>query len=201
MQSAISMWSQGIRMAIYESILYLDDQRVPKLRGVELVRSYAEFVQYLVDRGVPDLISFDHDLALEHYPLGPNKAGQKIPYASFKEKTGLDCARYVIENGLPLKHWAVHSQNVQGKINIERELRRSRSRGERRDLYIPFEISQPEETSPPPEVLTPPVLTPPARVFSATSLLQFQENLPLEGWERALMRTVARRTEDPNSFL
>lgn len=172
-------------MAVFRSILYLDDVRIPTSAGVVLVRNYAEFVEYLDEKGIPDLISFDHDLAMEHYPVGENKAGQKLPYSSYREETGLHCARFIIENKLPLRHWAVHSLNVQGRINIERELRRYHSRGEVRGLQIPFEIKQPEEEK---EEVT----APRRSRFSSTSLLQFEEEIPLESWERGLLRSFVQ---------
>lgn len=170
-------------MAVFQTILYLDDVRIPTSAGVELVRNYAEFVDYLDKKGMPDLISFDHDLAMEHYPVGENKAGQKLPYATYREETGLHCARFIIENKLPLRHWAVHSSNVQGRINIERELRRYRRRGEVRGLQIPFEIQQADEIE---------VIAPRPSRFSSTSLLQFQEEIPLESWERGLFRSFVQ---------
>ncbi len=169
-------------MAVFESILYLDDMRVPTLHGVHLVRTYAEFAQYLDERGMPDLISFDHDLAEEHYPVGPNEAGRTIPYADYVEKTGFDCARFIIDNNLDLRHWAVHSCNVQGRLNIERELRQYCRRGEVRDLRIPFQMREADD-----------VTAPPVRSFSATSLLQFEDDVPLESWEIGLSDSFAKR--------
>ncbi len=169
-------------MAVFHSILYLDDVRIPTSPEVTLVRNYAEFVEYLDEKGMPDLISFDHDLAMEHYPVGENKAGKKLPYSAYREETGLHCARFIIENRLPLQHWAVHSLNVQGRINIERELRRYHRRGEVRGLQIPFKVKQPPEDE----------VAPSQRSrFSSTSLLQFAEEIPLESWERGLIRSFA----------
>jgi hypothetical protein len=162
-------------MAVFNSILYLDDVRVPTLAGISLVRNYAEFVEYLDKRGMPDLISFD-------------RAGEKVPYSTYKEQTGLHCARFIIENRLPLRHWAVHSCNVQGRINMERELRRYCRRGEVRGLQIPFAIEQTDETEAREEV----VADPRRSRFSSTSLLQFEEEIALESWERALSGSVVR---------
>ena len=178
-------------MQSFDSILFLDDVRVPKSPDVQLVRSYGEFVDYLKKNGVPDLISFDHDLAMEHYPLGENRAGQKVPYSSYRQETGLHCAQYVVENRLPLRHWAVHSSNVQGRINIERELRRYHRRGEVRGFVIPFAVKQSAE---PVEEMEEISVAAPSRDrrFSSTSLFQFEEDMPLEDWELGLMRSFAR---------
>ena len=162
----------------YRSVLYLDDVRVPTTAGVDHVRSYAEFVAYLRVKGMPELISFDHDLAREHYPQGMNKAGERIRYGDYREATGLHCARFVVENRLDLRFWAVHSANVQGKINIERELRAYRRKGEVRGVEIPFVMAEAE-----------PERRPAVRSqgsFSATSLLQFDEAFLTESWRSDL---------------
>ncbi len=175
-------------MPFFQSILYLDDVRIPTLPGVDLVRSFAEFTEYLAKKPVPDLISFDHDLAREHYPVGSYKSGQKLPYATYSEGTGLHCAQFIVENKIDLRHWAVHSSNVEGKKNIERELRRYRRQGETRGFPIPFRIQEPEG-----EVEQPERLTAANRLrFSSTSLLQFQDDVPLESWEKGPSRSFSR---------
>jgi len=98
--------------------LFLDDEREPfeayasllsgnnpiyHEDGWVIVRSYDKFVNYLNEHGLPDLISFDHD-------LGP------VP------TTGLTCARAVInyceDRNIDLPNYLVHSANTIGKINI-----------------------------------------------------------------------------------
>ncbi|HUH26208.1 MAG TPA: cyclic-phosphate processing receiver domain-containing protein [Flavobacterium sp.] len=82
--------------------IYLDDLRsIPQ--GFIGLRSYAEFVFYIQQNGLPDFISFDHDLGLE--------------------ESGFDCAKwlvnYCLETNLRLPEFEVHSQNPVGKQNIE----------------------------------------------------------------------------------
>ncbi|HLV50533.1 MAG TPA: cyclic-phosphate processing receiver domain-containing protein [Flavobacterium sp.] len=82
--------------------LYLDDLRsVPQ--GFIGVRSYAEFVTYIETNGLPDFISFDHDLGLQ--------------------ESGFDCAKwlvnYCLDHKVKLPDFTVHSQNPVGKKNIE----------------------------------------------------------------------------------
>lgn len=112
--------------------LYLDDVRTPTetLPGYEpwnVVRNYDEFKEWILRNGVPDLISFDHDLGEEHmndYYSQFLKLGYQIPnYESYKEKTGLDCAKWLCEAycypaNIPLKQCAVHSHNPIGARNI-----------------------------------------------------------------------------------
>ena len=90
--------------------LYLDDLR-PTPEGFDRVYSYEEFVAYLERKGLPDFISFDHDLG--------------------EDFSGYDCAKYLVEyclaHQLPLLDYQVHSQNPVGKENIERLLENFRN--------------------------------------------------------------------------
>jgi hypothetical protein len=124
----------------FKSVLWLDDNRMPLILGIDWVKNYDQFVSYLENKGIPDLICFDHDLAIEHYPVFENRPGMQVPYDSYKEKTGLHAARYIIERRLPLRQWSVHSMNVQGRINIETELRRYCPQGELRGLQLPYRV-------------------------------------------------------------
>jgi hypothetical protein len=112
--------------------LYLDDTRTPTttIPGYEpwhVVRNYHEFVAWITEHGVPDLISFDHDLADEHmndYFSQVALNGFQYPtYENYQEKTGLDCARWLAEhieaNNLQLKSVSVHSHNPVGATNIQ----------------------------------------------------------------------------------
>lgn len=75
------------------------------------------------------MISFDHDLADEHYNDYLSDANFELPddqielnYEEYKEKTGYDAAKwlvgYVMENELPICYCKVHSQNTVGAENI-----------------------------------------------------------------------------------
>ena len=85
--------------------LYLDDQRTPTetIPGYEpwfVVRNYAQFIEWISTHGMPDLISFDHDLAEEHiddYFRQKLALGYQHPnYDEYTEKTGLDCAKWLV---------------------------------------------------------------------------------------------------------
>jgi hypothetical protein len=115
--------------------------RTPLILGIEVVRSYDEFVWHIQNKPIPQLISFDHDLSFEHYPFEEDRPGLVIPYDTFKEKTGWHCARYIVENQISMEFWAVHSFNAVGRQNIERELRQYRPQGEVRGLKIPYRVS------------------------------------------------------------
>lgn len=110
--------------------LYLDDIRTIPV-GWFGVRSYKEFVEFIEKNGLPEFISFDHDLADEHYDdyfdnyLKP-ESEVKLKYDEYKEKTGYDCAKWLIEycekNNLELPVYQIHSFNGVGRFNIEQLL-------------------------------------------------------------------------------
>ena len=100
--------------------LFLDDERspahvtwsaLPRLRGDDewvIVRNYDEFVKaiesyYESTHELPKFISFDHDL------------GTKL--------SGADCALWYVNfcfhNNIKPPHFAVHSMNPIGKLNIQ----------------------------------------------------------------------------------
>jgi hypothetical protein len=100
--------------------LFLDDVRRPPDSSWMVVRSYDAFVAYIQEFGVPDIISFDHDLAFDHYPFNEENPGKDIPYDRYEEKTGYHCAKWLLENGYELKEWRVHSMNPVGADNIRK---------------------------------------------------------------------------------
>lgn len=83
--------------------IYLDDVRTPVDNDWIVVRSYDEFVAAVKDIGLSNIetVSLDHDLGdsamLEyHNNVSPNYT---LDYSNITEKTGLDCAKWLIE------HW------------------------------------------------------------------------------------------------
>ena len=115
--------------------LFLDDSRNPKdVKWIELppvewvvVRSYDQFVDYITKNGVPVSISFDHDLADEHYKeffaaSNPETGDRKIRYERLTEKTGRDCAiwlaNYCLDKKIPIPLYYLHSMNGIGCANI-----------------------------------------------------------------------------------
>jgi hypothetical protein len=83
--------------------IYLDDVRTPVDQDWVVVRSYDEFIAAVKDIGLSniDVISLDHDLgdsAMQEYHnnVSPNYT---LDYSNITEKTGLDCAKWLIE------HW------------------------------------------------------------------------------------------------
>jgi hypothetical protein len=97
--------------------LYLDDVRVPQTEGWDIVRNYDDFVKWIEENGLPEIISFDHDLADVSYDPQTQKESFK-----YHETTGYDAAKWLCEycwtNGLPIPNWNVHSANPVGRDNI-----------------------------------------------------------------------------------
>ena len=107
-------------------LLFLDDIRYPIeayhytkqfifLRNDwHIVRNYEQFVNRILEKGLPEMISFDHDLADEYY--------LKQDSREFVEKTGYDCAKWLVEYCmdyyLDLPEFYCHSMNPVGKKNI-----------------------------------------------------------------------------------
>lgn len=107
-------------------LLFLDDVRYPievyhytkqdifLRKDWHIVRNYDQFVNRILEKGIPEIISFDHDLADEHY--------LKQDSNEYIEKTGYDCAKWLVEYCLDhqteLPQFYCHSMNPIGKENI-----------------------------------------------------------------------------------
>lgn len=136
--------------------LFLDDQRMPQdayiyprrnekgliLIGAsleevsniprgnwEIVRSYDEFVATIESKGIPNAVSFDHDLHEDHvsYYLSETSQTGLIDYSLFTVKTGKDCAQYFVDKLKQLGHTSkpkmfVHSANKWGAVEIKKVL-------------------------------------------------------------------------------
>jgi len=119
--------------------IYLDDIRTPVDTNWIVVRSYDEFVDKVKEIGFEniEIVSLDHDLgdsAMEEYHnnVSPNF---KLDYNNIKEKTGYDCAKWLVEyyfdnygtqekraekkkNGILFPTVYTHSANPIGSANI-----------------------------------------------------------------------------------
>jgi hypothetical protein len=107
--------------------LFLDDVRQPKqVTWVELplvewvvVKNFDQFIAYIKLHGCPTRVSFDHDLAPEHYK-------DDIDWSKplhMTELTGMDCVKwlvdYCIEHNHTFPEYYLHTLNNQGKLNME----------------------------------------------------------------------------------
>ena len=113
--------------------LFLDDIRNPEdvtwvsLPKVEwtIVRTYKEFTAIIKKEGIPNFVAYDHDLAFEQYDNYHDideKGRLVIDYNKFKEKTGYECCKFLVNACMKknIKHpdFAVHSMNPVGAKNI-----------------------------------------------------------------------------------
>ena len=117
--------------------LFLDDLRVPldcpKIHYMGyrvsdlniyheewvIVRSHGQFVKWIEKNGLPDLISFDHDLGMvQEWKI----IDEWFDIDNNREYTGMDSAKwlvdYCIDNDLKLPDFIVHSANPSGYENI-----------------------------------------------------------------------------------
>jgi hypothetical protein len=113
--------------------IFLDDIRsirdiyhtAPNPEQWIVIRNYNDFVKE-IQREFPEFVSFDHDLADEHYHALIKSKGNSeafdIDSKNFKEKTGLECAKwlvnYCMEKDVDFPDYAVHSFNPIGAENI-----------------------------------------------------------------------------------
>ncbi|WP_157279214.1 cyclic-phosphate processing receiver domain-containing protein [Aliarcobacter butzleri] len=91
--------------------MFLDDIRTPKEKFDVITRSYDEAVNFVKENGIPNFISFDHD-------LGCDDKGNIL-------KSGYDFAKWLVEQSLnevlefPKDFtFQVHSANPIGRNNI-----------------------------------------------------------------------------------
>lgn len=105
--------------------IYLDDVRTPIDQNWVVVRSYDEFVDKINEIGLEniDLISLDHDLgdsAMTEWHTNVYHNYQ-LNYDNITEKTGMDCAKWLVNQWLDGKKVVdvkVHSANAIGSANI-----------------------------------------------------------------------------------
>lgn len=105
--------------------IYLDDVRTPLEWDWLVVRNYDQFVSKINEVGLEniELISLDHDLddtAMVEWSKNTFD-NYKIDYNNIKEKTGLDCAKWLIEQwkeGKPVVDVVIHSANAIGSANM-----------------------------------------------------------------------------------
>ncbi len=95
-----------------KTTLYLDDIRELPNDSWILVRSYDEALEYVKTNGIPNFISFDHDLGVDKYD-------NLLP-------TGYDFVKWLVDMDMDNIYkfpedfdFYVHSANPVGKKNIE----------------------------------------------------------------------------------
>ena len=130
MQESYNLYLDDIREP-NQSFKKTSDNRYNDLKW-KIVRNYQEFIEQIVLHGIPNIVSFDHDLGEEHINYYFDNGGRENPpdplKTKFKEKTGYDCAKFLVnyctENGLPMPEYLIHSANPVGSENIRAILKR-----------------------------------------------------------------------------
>lgn len=115
--------------------IFLDDKRQPNevysTDNWTVVTNYNDFVKLVQDAVIINLpitvISLDHDLADEHYEdlFNAVKEQQDLNYENYKEKTGLDCLRFLLyESDLEIEKTTLyfHTMNPVGRDNMIKEI-------------------------------------------------------------------------------
>lgn len=97
--------------------LFLDDERRPPDNTWRVVRSLPAFTAWIETNGMPDLISFDHDLSTAHYRYAiEGRDARDLP------DTGYACALWLLDyhskNRGDFPATTVHSMNPVGAENI-----------------------------------------------------------------------------------
>lgn len=127
--------------------LFLDDIRMPQdawiyservqmlqksktqSREWTIVRNYEDFCEFIDKSGIPEMVSFDHDLCDEHIKHYFDFASKNryIDYSNLKTKTGKHCAEYFLDKwkiaGKPSTQIYVHSANRWGQVEIKNVLK------------------------------------------------------------------------------
>jgi len=117
--------------------IFLDDERVPNgaITLIEsnedmymdnsdwiIIRTYGDFVDWIVENGLPDYISFDHDLGDNFTLKSTTTPDRWFDFDGEKEFTGYDCAKwlvdYCMDNGFDIPDFQSHSANPVGRKNI-----------------------------------------------------------------------------------
>ena len=105
--------------------IYLDDVRTPLDLDWIIVRNYDEFISKVKEIGFEniELISLDHDLgdtAMTEWHRNVYH-NYTLNYDNIVEKTGMDCAKWLVEQwleGSPVVDVVVHSANAIGSANM-----------------------------------------------------------------------------------
>lgn len=102
---------------------------IPNPNVIVWVKSYKEFTEWILKKGLPDAICFDHDLGMNIAIKARSKGMSKRESRKLKQQelTGMDCAKwlvdYCIDNKLTLPLYNIQSANPVGKENIDRLLK------------------------------------------------------------------------------
>lgn len=110
---------------LQKELAYLTEySKIPENEWV-IVRNYEDFVKTIEERGIPNAVSFDNDLCMEHMKYYVNflKNPGYYEWENFQTKCGIHCAKYLkdkLTSDDNIKVY-VHSANEEGR-RIIREI-------------------------------------------------------------------------------
>ncbi len=122
--------------------LFLDDWRIPQdcaqymwQRKVDctifhenwdIVRSFGQFKNWIIKNGIPNIVSFDYDLADVEELKEELNIEEWFNLNENKVYTGLDCAKFLLNycnnNKLNFPDYIIHSVNPDGTEEIKKLL-------------------------------------------------------------------------------
>lgn len=122
--------------------LFLDDWRIPQdcaqymwQRKVDctifhenwdIVRSFGQFKNWIIENGIPNIVSFDYDLADVEELKEELNIEEWFNLNENKVYTGLDCAKFLLnycnDNKLNFPDYIIHSVNPDGTEEIKKLL-------------------------------------------------------------------------------
>lgn len=92
-----------------------------------ICRNYNSFVETIKKMGLPEFVSFDHDLSDEHYGIQVPESMEEYDSWEGREESGYDCAKwlvnYCMDNKVALPPYAIHSMNPVGAERIANYLK------------------------------------------------------------------------------
>jgi hypothetical protein len=122
--------------------LFLDDWRIPidcaqymwqrKVdctifhENWDIVRSFGQFKNWIIKNGIPNIVSFDYDLADVEELKEELNIEEWFNLNENKVYTGLDCAKFLLnycnDNKLNFPDYIIHSVNPDGTEEIKKLL-------------------------------------------------------------------------------
>lgn len=128
----MNIFLDDIRMP-YDVCYYINDNRY-RQKDWLIVRDYLDFVKLIekltIEGKEISLISFDHDLASEHYESTNQESISLEEYYNRDnhKETGYDCViwlkNFIKEKNIKIPIMLCHSMNPSGKINILNEIKK-----------------------------------------------------------------------------
>ena len=129
----MNLFLDSIKLPVdaYDTMILRVGDKASRYQNLEwdIVRTYNQFVKWINDNGMPELVSFGHDLTEEHYEIVCACGSSEDFPEEFEDETGHDCVLYLIEYAKdhPAEKFPevmVHSMNPYGSERIHDTINR-----------------------------------------------------------------------------